>query len=103
MDLLTVVMHELGHVLGFGDQDPSSAGDSIMATVLTPGVRRSLAHGAGMSSVAGALADGTRGVPATIFAELGAARDGLAAPEFWGLAELELESGLLGTLAQGRT
>jgi len=90
MELLTVVMHELGHVLGFEDQSPSSAGDSIMAGVLTPGVRRSLRTGGGMLSVAGALADGTRSVPATIFADLGAAHDGLAASEFWGLAEWEL-------------
>src|SRR5207237_10217574 len=36
IDLLTVVTHELGHVLGFGDD----AGPTIMATVLSPGVRR---------------------------------------------------------------
>jgi hypothetical protein len=40
MDLETVVMHELGHVLGLDDVDlPTSSGD-LMATSLTPGVRR---------------------------------------------------------------
>ena len=36
MDLLTVVTHELGHVLGYGDD----AGPAVMATTLAPGVRR---------------------------------------------------------------
>lgn len=36
MDLLTVVMHELGHVLGF-DHDAS---DNLMSESLLPGVRR---------------------------------------------------------------
>lgn len=37
MDLLTVVMHELGHLAGLEDR---SGTDSLMADVLTPGVRR---------------------------------------------------------------
>jgi hypothetical protein len=37
MDLLTVVMHELGHVLGFGDLDPSAG--SLMSGTLDAGVR----------------------------------------------------------------
>jgi Ca2+-binding RTX toxin-like protein len=37
MDLLTVVMHELGHVLGFGDLDPSAG--SLMSGALDAGVR----------------------------------------------------------------
>jgi hypothetical protein len=40
MDLLTVVMHELGHVLGFGDVDTASHPYELMATDLAPGVRR---------------------------------------------------------------
>jgi hypothetical protein len=40
MDLLTVVMHELGHILGFGDVDTASHPYDLMATDLAPGVRR---------------------------------------------------------------
>src|SRR5437016_3477097 len=37
MDLLTVVMHELGHVQGFGDIDDDH---DIMGGSLLPGIRR---------------------------------------------------------------
>jgi hypothetical protein len=40
MDLETVVMHELGHVLGYGDLDAPAQANNLMATWLTPGVRR---------------------------------------------------------------
>jgi hypothetical protein len=40
MDLLTVVMHELGHVLGFDDVETASHPYDLMATDLAPGVRR---------------------------------------------------------------
>jgi hypothetical protein len=40
MDLLTVVMHELGHVLGLGDLDNAGVPDDLMAAALTPGIRR---------------------------------------------------------------
>jgi hypothetical protein len=40
MDLLTVVMHELGHVLGLGDLNADAHGDGLMDTALTPGTRR---------------------------------------------------------------
>jgi hypothetical protein len=40
MDLLTVVEHELGHVLGLGDLDPSAAANDLMTTTLSAGVRR---------------------------------------------------------------
>jgi hypothetical protein len=36
-DLLTVVTHELGHVLGYDDLDPHHHPDDIMAGVLRPG------------------------------------------------------------------
>ena len=39
MDLLTVVMHEFGHVLGYGDTSAAESND-LMATELQPGVRR---------------------------------------------------------------
>ncbi len=38
-DLLTVVMHELGHVFGFGDLDPVTNPDDLMAATLDTGVR----------------------------------------------------------------
>jgi hypothetical protein len=37
MDLLTTVMHELGHVLGLGDQSPTH---TLMSETLDPGIRR---------------------------------------------------------------
>jgi hypothetical protein len=39
-DLLTVLTHELGHVLGYDDLDPLSGPPSIMTGVLTSGTRR---------------------------------------------------------------
>jgi hypothetical protein len=32
--------HELGHILGYGDLDPATAGDSIMSGTILPGQRR---------------------------------------------------------------
>lgn len=40
MDLLTVLTHELGHVLGLGDLGAAEDEDQIMAAHLTAGVRR---------------------------------------------------------------
>lgn len=40
MDLLTVVMHELGHVIGLSDLDPAYEPDSLMTGFITAGVRR---------------------------------------------------------------
>jgi hypothetical protein len=40
MDLLTVVEHELGHVLGLSDLDPQLAPHDLMTESLSPGVRR---------------------------------------------------------------
>jgi hypothetical protein len=40
MDLLTVVGHELGHVLGLADVDPQVAPNDLLTTTLDPGVRR---------------------------------------------------------------
>ncbi|MCO6455093.1 MAG: choice-of-anchor D domain-containing protein [Pirellulaceae bacterium] len=43
IDLLTVVAHELGHVLGLDDLDASAHPDDIMAGTLAAGVRRAAA------------------------------------------------------------
>ncbi len=40
MDLLTVVEHELGHVLGLEDLDPQAVPHDLMTTTLATGVRR---------------------------------------------------------------
>jgi hypothetical protein len=58
-DLLTVLTHELGHVLGHGDLDPHDHPDHIMAGVLQPGAGRVeiAAGGRGPQWVAGAERD----------------------------------------------
>jgi hypothetical protein len=40
MDLLTVAMHELGHVIGYEDVDSQTSSSDLMSDVLTAGVRR---------------------------------------------------------------
>ncbi|MFO0969076.1 MAG: hypothetical protein U0793_26275 [Gemmataceae bacterium] len=40
IDLLTVLAHELGHLLGLEDLDPSEHAVDLMAATLAPGVRR---------------------------------------------------------------
>jgi hypothetical protein len=40
IDLLTVVMHELGHVLGLGDLDAQTYHGEVMAETLASGIRR---------------------------------------------------------------
>jgi len=42
VDLLTVMTHEVGHVLGFKDLDASSSPNDLMAGILGPGQRRVL-------------------------------------------------------------
>jgi hypothetical protein len=42
MDLLTVLTHEMGHVLGLSDLDGQATPDSLMAGVLQPGQRRTV-------------------------------------------------------------
>ena len=40
LDLLTVVLHEMGHTLGLGDLDPLDDPDNLLNEILPPGVRR---------------------------------------------------------------
>jgi hypothetical protein len=40
VDLLTTVIHELGHILGYEDLDPEREPTSVMTAILEPGVRR---------------------------------------------------------------
>jgi hypothetical protein len=40
MDLLTVVLHEMGHLAGLADVGASGHADDLMAGTLTPGTRR---------------------------------------------------------------
>jgi hypothetical protein len=40
MDLLTVIMHEIGHVLGLPDEDAVTHAHDLMAATLDAGVRR---------------------------------------------------------------
>jgi hypothetical protein len=53
MDLLTVLTHEMGHVLGFSDLDGQSTPDSLMAGTLQPGQRRSVSSADLLSGGAG--------------------------------------------------
>src|SRR5262249_9778244 len=46
MDLLTVVMHELGHVYGLADLPLGEGGHDLMAMTLVPGERRLPGQGA---------------------------------------------------------
>ncbi len=40
VDLLTVVLHEMGHILGLNDLDPNLYSDTLMTETLSVGVRR---------------------------------------------------------------
>jgi hypothetical protein len=39
MDLLTVVLHEMGHLRGWPDAGPTDGGGDLMADTLAPGLR----------------------------------------------------------------
>jgi hypothetical protein len=43
MDLLTVVLHEMGHLAGRGDVSGAAHPDALMAGTLVPGRRRTAA------------------------------------------------------------
>ena len=40
MDLLTVVLHEMGHIAGWGDVNTAGRPNNLMDATLAPGVRR---------------------------------------------------------------
>jgi len=42
MDLLSVVMHEMGHILGLNDLDSQQNSNNVMSSSLTTGVRSTL-------------------------------------------------------------
>ena len=63
-DLLTVVLHEMGHVLGLDDLDSQAHADDLMAGSLMPGEQRSVAVSGGvLPDVALSLRD-TKPIPA---------------------------------------
>jgi hypothetical protein len=53
-DLFTVVAHELGHLLGYGDLDPLAHPDALMASHLSVGARK-LPAGMGLDTLPKAL------------------------------------------------
>ena len=63
MDLLTVLTHEMGHVLGLSDLDGQATPDSLMAGTLQPGQRRSVSSADLLSG--GASAEGRDLIAAT--------------------------------------
>ena len=85
MDLLTVVEHELGHVLGLDDVDPSAAGHVLMTETLGTGVRRSVIEmtpAAGLASAPSVLSAAfpVTTTPAASTAALDAVFAALSAP-----------------------
>src|SRR5262249_47362164 len=52
MDLLTVIMHEFGHVLGYDDIASGPRANDLMGTWLQPGVRRLPSQAQFMATVA---------------------------------------------------
>jgi hypothetical protein len=40
VDLLTAVLHEMGHLAGLGDESTSGHAGDLMAETLAPGMRR---------------------------------------------------------------
>jgi hypothetical protein len=76
MDLLTVVSHEVGHVLGFGDH---AGGNDVMTTTLAAGVRRLPEAPSGTSTVvAAATTPGDSSIPVVAGAgELAVAQPGV--------------------------
>ncbi|HVK13697.1 MAG TPA: hypothetical protein VM597_33430, partial [Gemmataceae bacterium] len=75
MDLLSVVMHELGHVLGLGDVDGED--HELMGETLAPGVRRVPGHAAPLDAPAAGQTRSARNVPPSPVSRLATVADGL--------------------------
>jgi len=97
MDLLTVVMHELGHVLGFEDLDPNAG--ALMSGSLEAGVRRLAESGGSNQAVPVTEAEGYRSlvsmdrVPDGDISEKSADTKATERPNSW-LMEMLLEGGV---------
>ncbi|MCL4201913.1 MAG: hypothetical protein KJ000_05420, partial [Pirellulaceae bacterium] len=82
-DLLTVVTHELGHVLGHADLDPHDHPDHLMTSILQPGTARIVpaagGHDSGLALLFGPAAGG-RGPQCVANAERDSASETLFSP-----------------------
>jgi hypothetical protein len=88
MDLLTLVLHELGHIAGLDDLDANSAANDLMAETQAVGVRQ-LPNASHASLVNGGGADTVSVIPPWDFSSadggFDTADDALAAPQLPGL------------------
>jgi hypothetical protein len=66
MDLLTVVMHELGHIIGHDDIPSADAPHTLMADELPLGVRHTPEPAAGAAEAAPSLSGGRAVVPSSV-------------------------------------
>ncbi len=67
MDLLTVVMHELGHTLGFEDLTSETSASDVMSGTLPDGVRRTGTHVLDAQTMPGAAGWARIGVKQSVF------------------------------------
>jgi hypothetical protein len=100
MDLLTIVMHEIGHVIGLDDLDPAAHEGALMAGEIEPGVRKlpleifarseivistlasdrgSRAPAVTAASVAVGSVNGAGGLPSTLRSQTGVTENGAGA------------------------
>jgi hypothetical protein len=75
MDLLTVVEHELGHVLGLSDLDPQAVPHDLMTLTLGTGVRR-IAAPTDVMAVGGQASNTDSGAPTGNLATLPSEKNG---------------------------
>ncbi|MCL4200842.1 MAG: hypothetical protein KJ000_00005, partial [Pirellulaceae bacterium] len=96
-DLLTVLTHELGHVLGHADLDPHDHPDHLMASILQPGTGRIVPPAGGHDSGLALLfnpAAGGRGPQCVANAERGLASETLFSPAAGGRGPLLFDRAL---------
>ena len=90
-DLLTVLRHELGHVIGLPDLDPQQFPDSLMSGTLTAGIRKSLPHDASRTDASRTDASGMDAFLNTSFLTtshlLNSSTSGLATSRPWRLSQ----------------